>query len=60
MVGKVMRKLEELDLLDNTYVIYTSDNGFANGQHRRWPGKSMNYEEDIVSWHVPRHMWTLT
>lgn len=47
LVTAVFDKLEELDLLDNTYVIYTSDNGFHMGQHRQDPGKSCAYEEDV-------------
>lgn len=27
MVGKLIEKLDEHDLLDNTYIIYTTDNG---------------------------------
>jgi hypothetical protein len=33
--------------LDNTYIIYTSDNGFHIGQHRLQPGKECGFEEDI-------------
>jgi N-acetylglucosamine-6-sulfatase len=33
-VRDLILKLDELDLLDDTYVIYTSDNGFQFGQHR--------------------------
>ena len=35
------------ELADNTYIIYTSDNGFHIGQHRLPPGKTCNIEEDI-------------
>jgi arylsulfatase A-like enzyme len=35
------------DVLDNTYLIYTSDNGYHLGQHRLPPGKTCNIEEDI-------------
>ncbi|KAF2849212.1 arylsulfatase precursor [Plenodomus tracheiphilus IPT5] len=34
-------------VLENTYFIYTTDNGFHIGQHRLPPGKSCNIEEDI-------------
>jgi N-acetylglucosamine-6-sulfatase len=35
------------ELADNTYIMYTSDNGFHIGQHRLPPGKTCNIEEDI-------------
>ena len=47
MVGAVMQKLEDSKLLDNTYVIFTTDNGFHIGSHRMAPGKRQGYEEDI-------------
>ena len=34
------------DVLKNTYIIYTTDNGFHIGQHRLPPGKTCNVEED--------------
>jgi arylsulfatase A-like enzyme len=46
-VDGLFHRLEQLDLLDNTYVVYSSDNGFHIGQHRLQPGKSCGYEEDI-------------
>lgn len=36
-----------LDILDNTYLMYTTDNGFHIGQHRLPPGKTCAIEEDI-------------
>ena len=42
-----MAKLEEHNMLDNTYIFYTSDNGFHIGQHRLAPGKRCPYEEDV-------------
>lgn len=50
MVDGLFERLEEYGILDNTYVFYTSDNGFHIGQHRLQPGKETGYEEDI---HVP-------
>ncbi|KAL3449925.1 alkaline-phosphatase-like protein [Aspergillus insuetus] len=47
LVDGLFERLEELDLLDNTYIVYSSDNGFHIGQHRLQPGKSCGYEEDI-------------
>ncbi len=42
--------LKTTNQLDNTYIFFTSDNGFHLGQHRLPPGKETAYEEDI---HVP-------
>ena len=50
LVEDVVKKLEESGQIDNTYIFYTADNGYALGTHRRQPGKTLGYEEDI---HVP-------
>ncbi|KAL1620837.1 hypothetical protein SLS56_009448 [Neofusicoccum ribis] len=47
LVGRVVERLEELEVGDETYVFYTSDNGFHVGQHRLQPGKSCPVEEDV-------------
>ncbi|GAA6005584.1 sulfatase family protein [Rhodotorula paludigena] len=48
MVEQVVQKLENMGVLDETMIIYTSDNGFeSNAGHRRQPGKTLPYEEDI-------------
>lgn len=47
LVDSLVTRLEESDKLDNTYIIYTSDNGFHIGQHRLPPGKTCGFEEDI-------------
>lgn len=47
MVGELFAKLEAANLFDNTYIIFTSDNGFHISQHRLSPGKTCGYEEDI-------------
>jgi arylsulfatase A-like enzyme len=48
MVGAIVDRLAELRILDDTYIIYTSDNGFHQGQHRLTNGKRQAYEEDIL------------
>jgi arylsulfatase A-like enzyme len=64
MVEALVKKLEAQGILDNTYIIYTSDNGFHIGQHRLQPGKYCPYEEDINvpllirGPRVPRNMTT--
>jgi len=47
LVDGVVTRLEKLGLLDNTYIIYTTDNGYHIGQHRLRPGKECGFEEDI-------------
>ncbi|KAJ4207507.1 hypothetical protein NW767_002759 [Fusarium falciforme] len=47
MVERIVKELEILDILDNTYIIYTSDNGYHIGQHRLPPGKECGFETDI-------------
>jgi N-acetylglucosamine-6-sulfatase len=47
MVGRLIDALRESGELDNTYVFFTSDNGFHLGQHRLTTGKWTAYEEDI-------------
>jgi N-acetylglucosamine-6-sulfatase len=45
-VAKIVRRLEELGQLDNTLIIFTSDNGHLNGEHR-FMGKAVPYEPSI-------------
>jgi len=45
-VGKIMQTLEELNLDENTIVIYLSDNGYMWGEHGLG-GKWLLYEESI-------------
>ncbi|KAG1493387.1 hypothetical protein G6F47_009940 [Rhizopus delemar] len=47
MVGSLMEELERQGRLENTFVIYSADNGYHLGQHRSFPGKTSNLEEDI-------------
>lgn len=46
-VDEIMRKLEELELLDNTYILYTSDHGYHLGTFALPWDKRMNYETDL-------------
>lgn len=48
-VGRVLKYLEDNDMLDNTLVVYTSDQGFYMGEHG-WFDKRFMYEE---SFHTP-------
>ncbi|KAI0018990.1 arylsulfatase [Xylariomycetidae sp. FL0641] len=45
-VSDVLQTLEDQGILDNTYIIYTADNGYHLGNHRRIGGKGLPYIED--------------
>ena len=45
-VGRVLDYLEENDLMDNTLIVYTSDQGFYMGEHG-WFDKRWMYEESF-------------
>lgn len=47
MVESMVNKLTALGKLDNTYFIFTSDQGFMLGEHRIKHGKGNSYEEAI-------------
>jgi arylsulfatase A-like enzyme len=47
MIGRLVQTLRESDELDDTYIFFTSDNGFHLGTHRLTAGKWTAYEEDI-------------
>jgi len=49
-VGQILAELGALHRLRNTYIIFTSDNGFFFGQHRLVGGKFLAYEP---STHLP-------
>ena len=49
-VASLVDTLKANGQLDNTFIVFTSDNGFHLGQHRLVMGKQTAYEEDI---HVP-------
>ena len=50
MVGSLVEELEATGELENTYIFFTSDNGFEQGEHRIGGGKNRPYEESA---HVP-------
>ncbi|KAL7810082.1 alkaline-phosphatase-like protein [Trichoderma aethiopicum] len=47
IVESVVARLEEAGVLENTFIFYTSDNGYHIGQHRLHPGKTCGFETDI-------------
>lgn len=47
MIDNIVQRLHEAGVLDNTYIIYSSDNGYHISQHRMPPGKECGFETDI-------------
>ncbi len=47
MIAELIKTLDAIGQLGNTYIIFTSDNGFHMGQHRLYSGKEFLFEEDI-------------
>lgn len=47
LVAGVVSKLKAQGVLSNTYIVFTSDNGFHHGEHRIQLGKQRPYEEDV-------------
>lgn len=50
MVENLVKMLDRKGLLDNTYIFYTTDNGYHISQHRMHPGKECGFDTDI---HIP-------
>lgn len=47
MVGRLQRRLRALGVARNTYIVFSSDNGFHLGHHRLTPGKLTAYDPDV-------------
>jgi arylsulfatase A-like enzyme len=47
MVENIVKTLDSLGALENTYIFFSSDNGFHMGEHRLLVGKNTAFEEDI-------------
>jgi len=47
LVADLVAVLRETGRLEQTYLFFTSDNGYHMGEHRLMPGKNTAYEEDI-------------
>ncbi|AWS45877.1 multidrug transporter [Streptosporangium sp. 'caverna'] len=47
MVGTLIETLRATGKLDNTYIFFSSDNGFHLGQHRLAQGKTTPFDESI-------------
>lgn len=46
-LGRIMESLEETGILDDTFVLFTSDNGFFYGEHNLSLERRLPYEESI-------------
>ncbi|RMZ73629.1 arylsulfatase [Pyrenophora seminiperda CCB06] len=46
IIEDVVRMLEDKGIIDNTYIVYTADNGYHIGQNRAPAGKALFYAED--------------
>ncbi|GIL64703.1 hypothetical protein Vafri_18588, partial [Volvox africanus] len=47
MIGRLVNTLSSLGQLSNTYIIFTSDNGFQLGNHAQSSGKQFHWEEVV-------------
>ncbi len=47
MLGRLIDRLGDIGELDNTYVIFSSDNGYHIGEHRLLAGKLTAFDTDI-------------
>jgi N-acetylglucosamine-6-sulfatase len=50
MIGELQQAVAAIGAADNTYFVFSSDNGYHMGEHRMMPGKMTAYDTDI---HVP-------
>ncbi len=50
MIGTIEDRLAADGIADNTYLVFSSDNGFHTGEYRLMPGKLTAFDTDI---HVP-------
>jgi arylsulfatase A-like enzyme len=48
LVATVVRKLGEQGVLSNTYIVFTSDNGFHHGEHRLQRDKGQPYRRGLA------------
>ena len=46
-VGRIIATLKATGRWDNTYVVFTSDNGYYQGEHHRPEGKVLGYEPSL-------------
>jgi arylsulfatase A-like enzyme len=46
-IERIIQRLDALGELENTYIVFTADNGYHLGEHRFRNGKGQIYEEDL-------------
>jgi len=57
-IGHFLRLVENMDLLDNTAIIFTTDHGFYFGEHGGLFGKmTLSHPQKIPYWFRPNHRW---
>jgi len=49
MIGSLIEQLDKAGVLDNTYVVFSADNGYHIGQHRMNPGKNCGYGKSLTT-----------
>src|SRR3954453_8400656 len=47
MVASLVQELKDVGKLDNTFIFFTSDNGWLQGEHHIAAGKVLPYEESV-------------
>jgi N-acetylglucosamine-6-sulfatase len=47
LIGELMAAVEATGEADNTYFVFSSDNGYHMGEHRLMPGKMTAFDSDI-------------
>ena len=47
MIGAIRAQLRRLGAADNTYIVFSADNGFHMGQRRLFQGKQTYFDHDI-------------
>jgi hypothetical protein len=57
-VGAIVNTLLRLDMMDNTYLIFASDNGGEPTQHTTQPYKYTTSQPHILSMHPTKTQWT--
>ncbi|KAI1260432.1 alkaline-phosphatase-like protein [Xylariaceae sp. FL1019] len=47
MIDELVARLDEHGVLEDTYIFFSTDNGYHIGQHRLQPGKQCAFREDV-------------